>query len=193
MSRRWSSRPTVLGILLFVASETVFFALLIVSYVHFFTEPSVAETARSHLNPLRTGFFSLFLFSSSFTVWRAERSRRAGQVTRRRAWLAATILLGGVFLAGQLVEYAGLSAARIGIGTSAFGSNFFTLTGFHGLHVLIGLVMLGLLLGLDVANALGPREAAAQQGVSVYWHFVDGVWVVIFGVVYVLTLRGMLG
>lgn len=183
----------MLGVVLFVASETVFFLMLIVSYVHFFGESDVAEMARGHLDPLRTGIFSLFLFSSSFTVWRAERSRRAGRPGGRRAWLAATILLGAVFLAGQVWEYTGLFGAHIGIGSNLFGSNFFTLTGFHGLHVLIGLVMLSVLLGLDVSNALGRRAGPAQQSVSVYWHFVDAVWVVIFGVVYILTLQGMLG
>lgn len=178
---------------LFVASETVFFLLLIVSYIHFFGEPNVAETARTHLDPLRTGFFSLFLFSSSFTIWRAERSRRAERPGGRRAWLAATILLGAVFLGGQVWEYVGLFSHHIGIGANLFGSNFFTLTGFHGLHVLIGLIMLAVLLSLDMSNALGRRGGAAQQSVTVYWHFVDAVWVVIFGVVYILTLRGMLG
>jgi cytochrome c oxidase subunit III len=153
---------------------------------------AVAEEARTHLDPLRMAVFSLFLFSSSYTVWRAERSRRAGNAGHRRAWLAATILLGAIFLGGQAWEYAGLFGAHVGIGTSLFGSNFFMLTGFHGLHVLVGLLLLGLLLVLDVSNALGTRGAAAQQSVSVYWHFVDGVWVVIFGVVYVLTLQGML-
>lgn len=189
-ARRFVDRPTVLGTLLFVTSETVFFALLIISYLHFFGESTTAETARAHLDPLRTGVFSLFLFSSSFTVWRAERSARAHHAGRRRLWLAATIALGTLFLVGQATEYSGLFDAGFTLGSNLFTSTFFTLTGFHGVHVLVGLIMLSILLGLDLANARGPQGAAGQQSVSIYWHFVDGIWVVIFAIVYVLTLRG---
>lgn len=190
--RRWASRPTVLGVVLFIASETVFFGLLIISYVHFFGEPAVASAARANLDPLRTGIFSLFLFSSSFTVWRAERSRRAQHVGRRRLWLAATIGLGAVFMFGQITEYIGLFHTGVSFGANLFASSFYTLTGFHGAHVLIGLFMLLTLLGLDLAKATGRRGDAAQQSVSIYWHFVDGIWVVIFSIVYLLTLRGIL-
>lgn len=191
-TRRFADRPTVLGVLLFVTSETVFFALLIISYLHFFGESSVAASARAHLDPLRTGIFSLFLFSSSFTVWRAERSARAHHTGRRRFWLAATIALGALFLVGQATEYAGIFGAGLTFGSNLFTSTFFTLTGFHGVHVLIGLIMLSILLGLDLTNARGPQGAAGQQSVSIYWHFVDGIWVVIFAIVYVLTIRGMI-
>lgn len=192
MMRRWASRPTVLGVILFIASEAIFFGLLIVSYVHFFGEPAVASEARAHLDPLRTGIFSLFLFSSSFTVWRAERARRAGHAWRRRLWLATTIALGALFMVGQITEYAGLFKGGVSFGANLFASAFYTLTGFHGAHVVIGLVALTILLGLDLARALGRRGDAAQESVSVYWHFVDGIWVVIFAMVYVLTLRGIL-
>lgn len=190
MTPRWSDRPTVPGVLLFVASETIFFTLLIIGYIHYHRHPEVAEAARAHLDPLRMGLFSLFLFASSFTAWRAERSRRAGRAAARRGWLGATLALGVVFLVGQGLEYAGLITADVGLATGLFGGSFFTLTGFHGLHVLVGLIMLGGVLGLDLAGALGAHDGAAQQSVSIYWHFVDGIWVVIFGVVYVLARGG---
>ncbi|MQA89674.1 MAG: heme-copper oxidase subunit III [Gemmatimonas sp.] len=191
-SSRFADRPALLGVLLFVTSETAFFALLIVTYVHFFGQSSTAAMARAHLDPFRTGIFSLFLFSSSFAVWRAERTGRANRIGRRRFWLAATIALGIVFLAGQVLEYAGILRSGLGLGSNLFTSTFFTLTGFHAAHVLVGLVMLSILLGLDLANATNARSGA-QQSVSIYWHFVDGVWVVIFAIVYVLTFRGIIG
>lgn len=190
--RRFLDRPTVLGVLLFVASETAFFALLIVTYLHFFGHGSTADLARTHLDPARTGVFSVFLFTSSFTVWRAERSARAHRTGRRRLWLAATIALGALFLAGQALEYAGIFGSGLDFGSNLFTSTFFTLTGFHGVHVLVGLIMLSILLGLDLANGTGGHGDAARQSVFIYWHFVDGVWVVIFAIVYVLTLRGII-
>jgi heme/copper-type cytochrome/quinol oxidase subunit 3 len=103
-------------------------------------------------------------------------------------WIAS-IGLGGVFLIGQLTEYARMYADGITISTNLFTSAFFTLTGFHGLHVFVGLIALssiGLLAYLgDFAHG---RRRVGVDVVSIYWHFVDAVWVVVFGLVYLLGL-----
>ncbi len=173
-----------LAMLLFIASETIFFALLILAYVAYHRTAGSGPTAASALDPVKTGIFSLFLLSSSFTMHRATASARTGRGGRQRGWLAATIALGGVFLVGQGLEYASLIRRDVTISRDLFGTTFFTLTGFHGLHVFLGLVMLAILLGLGVAHPGEEPRATAVEAIAVYWHFVDAVWVVIFSVVY---------
>jgi heme/copper-type cytochrome/quinol oxidase subunit 3 len=102
-----------------------------------------------------------------------------------------SIGLGGVFLIGQVTEYGRLYADGITIGTNLFTSAFFTLTGFHGLHVFIGLIALSVIgLLARAGDFRGGRRRAAVDGVSIYWHFVDGIWIVIFSLVYMLGLVG---
>jgi heme/copper-type cytochrome/quinol oxidase subunit 3 len=179
-----------LGILLFIGSEAVFFALLILAYLYFQGLTTAEPTAGTSLDPLTTGLFSLCLFASSFTVWRAGKSMRVRAHHSRRElelWLLATIILGAIFLFGQGIEWERLIGQGTTISRNLFGTTFFTLTGFHGLHVLIGLAALAILLGLSRTKRLAPSPAAVET-ISVYWHFVDAVWVVIFSAVYLSTL-----
>jgi heme/copper-type cytochrome/quinol oxidase subunit 3 len=174
------SRPPLLGMALFIASESIFFLSIVAVYVAL--RPGGLATAKSELDIGRTAIFSVFLFSSSATMSLAE--RRAS-----RGWLLATAVLGAAFLAGQGLEYARLLTSGIAPSTGLFGTTFFTLTGLHGLHVLIGLAAIA---GLFVASRRHGRRvrAVAWQGVAWYWHFVDAVWVVVFSVVYLGTLAG---
>jgi cytochrome c oxidase subunit III len=173
-----------LAMLLFISSEAIFFALLILAYVAYHRTAGSGPTAASALDPVKTGVFSLFLLSSSLTMHRATTSTRAARRAGQRAWLAATIVLGGVFLVGQGLEYASLIRRNVTISRDLFGTTFFTLTGFHGLHVFLGLVMLAILLGLGILHPREEPRATAVEAVGVYWHFVDAVWIVIFSVVY---------
>ncbi|MDR3556627.1 MAG: cytochrome c oxidase subunit 3 [Syntrophobacteraceae bacterium] len=178
-----------LAMLLFVASEAVFFILLIVAYVVYHaTSPSAADPSR-YLDIPRTAVFTACLIASSFTMWRAAIDLRTGRRKPAFAWLLATMALGAVFLAGQGSEYLSLFKQNMTISRDLFGTTFFTLTGFHGLHVLIGLIMLGTLLGLELKRGVTGRPSKAVEGVSIYWHFVDAVWMVIFPVVYLWVLR----
>jgi heme/copper-type cytochrome/quinol oxidase subunit 3 len=179
---------TRLAMLLFVASESIFFILLILAYVFYHHKAANGAEAAHFLDTLRTGIFSLFLFTSSATAWRAAVSLRHGSRRGARAWLAATVVLGAVFLAGQGTEYADLIRRNVTISRDLFGTTFFTLTGFHGLHVLLGLVMLTLLAGLASERSVTLLEHGALEAVSIYWHFVDAVWVVIFAVVYLWSV-----
>jgi len=177
-----------LAMLLFVASEAVFFILLIVAYVVYHaTSPSAADASR-YLDVPRTAVFTACLISSSFTMWLAGIHFRTGRRRQALAWLLATMALGTVFLAGQGSEYVSLISKDVIISRDLFGTTFFTLTGFHGLHVFIGLIMLGTLFGLELKRGVtGPPEAV--ESVSIYWHFVDAVWMIIFPVVYLWVLR----
>jgi heme/copper-type cytochrome/quinol oxidase subunit 3 len=174
-----------LGMLLFIASESVFFILLIVAFVVYHSiAGNVAEVAR-YLDRVKTGVFTLFLISSSFTAWRAGVSRQHGRHGRSLVWLVMTILFGMIFLVGQGLEYRRLIHQDVTISRDLFGTTFFTLTGFHGLHVLTGLIMLLVLLGLGVRQQPDEPQKRAAEAVSMYWHFVDVVWMVIFPVVYI--------
>ena len=131
----------------FVVSEAIFFALLLVTYVVFNTGAQPAgPTAATALDTHRTGLFTLFLLASSVTFWIAERSLRSGAVGRSIRWLAITILLGVIFLCGQAWEYTDLISDGVTISRNLFAATFFTVTGFHGLHVTAGVVALAIML-----------------------------------------------
>lgn len=178
---------TRLGMIMFILSEGVFFLLLILAYVTYHRQQGNGPTAANSLDAVKTGVFSLFLFASSATMAMAVRAFRRGLRGRLFAALAATILLGAVFLVGQGMEYNSLLNRDVTISRDLFGTTFFTLTGFHGLHVLIGLVMIATVLVLSRFGGGRQPRAGTMEAISVYWHFVDGVWVVIFGIVYLWT------
>jgi len=170
----------------FICSESVFFLSLIVAYVTYHgasgTQPGDV------LSVLRTGLFSVALFASSATIWRAERAHRRREGGRMRFWLLATIALGVIFLFGQALEWRGLIAGGVTLSRDLFGTTFFTLTGFHGLHVIVGLIALATLTAIGFAGELDGGDEVALSTVSLYWHFVDAVWVVVFSVIYLWTL-----
>jgi heme/copper-type cytochrome/quinol oxidase subunit 3 len=164
-----------------------FFGALIVAFLEYRTRSP--GPGPHDLDVPRTLIFSLFLFASSGTVYLAERRlARDDQRGFLVLWIGS-IALGGIFLVGQLTEYARLYADGITISTNLFTSSFFTLTGFHGLHVMVGLIALasiGLL--ARAGDFRHGRRRVAVDTVSIYWHFVDGIWVVIFSLVYLLGL-----
>ena len=105
-----------------------------------------------------------------------------------KAWLAATIVLGGIFIVGQGLEYWTLFQNGISVGLDLFATTFFTLTGFHGLHVCVGLIALLIVLGLALAGAYKNGSVPALGPVGLYWHFVDVVWIFVFSIVYLWPL-----
>lgn len=177
-----------MGMILFILSESVFFVLLTLTYVFYHQHGNVGAEAAENLDVVTTGIFSVFLFSSSATFWRAGVQLRRGRYGAAGAWLATTILLGAVFLAGQAREYLALVTHHITISRDLFGTTFFTLTGFHGIHVLTGLIMLTILLGFIIKGRAKKPSPDTFETIGLYWHFVDGVWVAIFSVVYLWTL-----
>ena len=179
---------TKVGVGLFLFSEAWFFLTLVIAYAFFHSLPADGPSAANSLNVMHTLAFSICLFLSSATIHMAARSFRTGDRSGVNVWLALTVALGAIFLFGQTREYLGLFAHGVTISTNLFGSTFFTLTGFHGLHVLIGLVALGALLGIAMSGRLGAIKPSGFESVAMYWHFVDAVWVVIFTVVYLWPL-----
>jgi heme/copper-type cytochrome/quinol oxidase subunit 3 len=171
-----------LAMLFFISSESIFFAALIVTYV--VHRSGTGSEASLLLDVPRTALFSVALFASSGTVALAGRRIERQDAGGARLWLLATIVLGAVFLAGQGWEYAELLAHGVGLRAGIYPSAFFTLTGFHGLHVLVGLIALVVLLAVADHRHVVRHGTVAFEPISLYWHFVDAVWVVIFALVY---------
>jgi heme/copper-type cytochrome/quinol oxidase subunit 3 len=170
----------------FIVSEAIFFLLLIAAFITF--NHSTGATSRKALDVARTGVFTFFLLASSLTLTRAERALRTSQRGQFLSWLGLTLFLGFVFLVNQAMEYSGLLHNGITISSSLFGSTFFTVTGFHGLHVLAGLVVLTAMFILAKTDRLNGRRSDVFTAVGYYWHFVDVVWIVVFSVIYLGVL-----
>lgn len=177
-----ASKPK-LAYAFFIASEAMFFIMLLAAFV-VLNQKQGSQNAGDSLDVRRTGLFTVALLASSATAWLAERALRRDARRSFFAWLGITIALGAVFLSGQAIEYAGLLRGGVTVSSSLFGSTFFTVTGFHGLHVLAGLVAL-----VVVAATFGRRRADVFSAVSWYWHFVDVVWIAVFCIIYLGVLR----
>jgi cytochrome c oxidase subunit 3 len=172
--------PGQWGMVAFLVSEAAFFSTLIVVYLTFVGKDTVGPFPREVLSlPLVIGT-TICLLSSSYTIHRAEGFLETGNVAEFRKWWLGTIALGLVFLLGTAYEWFDLiTRDHLTIDRNLFGSTFFTLVGFHGVHVSAGLATMLLIFFL--------RPGPDRNGVGLvawYWHFVDAVWVVVFSVVY---------
>lgn len=172
----------------FIVSEAMFFLLLVSAYVVFNRTTGTGIAAPRVLEVGRTALFTVLLLASSVTCWRAERALRRHDRSAYLRWLGITLALGGAFLINQGLEYAGLLHRGVTINSSLFGSTFFTVTGFHGLHVLAGLIVLAIFFVLGQRKLLSGRQSDALGAIANYWHFVDGVWVIVFSVIYLRVL-----
>jgi len=186
----WGISTPLLGVFALITSETFFFGALIVTYLEYHNR-SVAGPTPHDLDVLRTALFSLALWGSSGTMIMAERRFKRGDQRGFRLWLLATIGLGLVFLYGQISDYFQLYSRNITVGRNLFTSSFYTLTGFHGFHVVVGLIALSALAGLAFSGRLRHDRDGGQhavEAIAAYWHFVDAVWIVLFTVIYLLTI-----
>lgn len=176
------------GMIAFLASEVAFFSTLIVAYVAFAGRDRVGPTPSEALSlPLALGATACLL-SSSVTVHLAERASRLGRRAAFVRWWGATIALAVVFLASTAYEWHGLIYRHhLTISRNLFGTTYYTLVGFHGLHVTAGVTVMLIMLGLTLGRRLAAGDRAGVELISWYWHFVDGVWIVVFAVVYLAT------
>jgi cytochrome c oxidase subunit III len=178
--------PTaLLGMLLFIASEVMFFGGLFATY---FNARASAEEwgppAGAHeLDIVLAGVLTAILVASSFTMQFGVWAIRRGQIGKLKLWTAVTLILGVVFLAGQLYDYSQLG---FGLADGVFGTTFYTLTGFHGAHVFGGTVGLTIVLARAMRGQFSARNHVAVEAVSMYWHFVDVVWIAVFSTIYLL-------
>ena len=188
VERRQVGMPTpLLGMLLFIASEVMFFGGLFAAYFNsraahqgVWGPPEGAEPLG--ILPIALPI-TIILISSSFTMQLAVWAIRRGDQRAMRNWTALTLLLGIAFLVGQLYDY---STLGFGISDGAFGTVFYTLTGFHGAHVFGGTVGLTILVARATQGQFSARNHVAVEAISFYWHFVDVVWIALFSTLYFL-------
>jgi heme/copper-type cytochrome/quinol oxidase subunit 3 len=170
----------------FIGSECLFFASLISTYLVYHGKDTHGPTAGATLEiPLVTAGTAVLLFSSFFVVMALNGAQRGS----RRAllgWLSATVLAGLSFVGMQIYEFSHFVHEGLTLKTNLFGATFYTLTGFHGTHVTIGVIWLATLLVLAFRGKITPDKALNLEIAALYWHFVDVVWVVIFPVVYLM-------
>lgn len=175
--------PKKLGVLLFVSSETMVFLSVIAMYV-------TGQGHQGHPNPQETLDaarmipFSIALWLSSGAIALCPRQVARGNQARMRLWLAVTIVLGAIFLGGELNEWLDLFGQQITAASNVWATTFFTLTGIHGMHVIVGLLMMLALIGSSFRHPVAHSSESSLELISLYWHFVDGMWVLIYGVVY---------
>ncbi|CAN5533426.1 heme-copper oxidase subunit III [soil metagenome] len=181
-------RAPVLGMVLFIASEVMFFGGLFGAYYTLRANASQWPPAGSPEIELALPLvLTVVLLSSSLTqhlVMNAV-ARDDGRAATR--WLAATVFLGTAFIAGEGWEWSRLVAEDFTVSSNIFGTLFFTMTGFHGLHLVAGLVMLLLALSKARGPAPHPTRVGAMEAATLYWHFVDGVWIFLLTSLYVLN------
>ena len=191
----------VLGMLLFLTSEVMFFAGLFAAYFNVRANapggiwppiiPDSAPPEQYHLAILPfVGPATVLLILSSFTAQFAVWGIRRGDRTAFLRNLAVTVVLGIVFLVMQGIDYALLYSEGITLDAGTFGTTYFTLTGFHGAHVFGGVIMLGVVLYRGLAGQFSARHHDAVEAASLYWHFVDVVWIVLFSILYILPGSG---
>lgn len=179
----------LLGIWIFLSAECIFFAALIGTYLALHNQ-TMGGPGPASLLAGGTLFATLVLLSSSFTMVLAVAALQDGNQAKMRTWLGVTAALGLIFLSFQAVEFHHFYSLGLTLSTSAFGSAFFTLTGFHGLHVAFGLFWILSIVVWSLKRPIRKEHISKVQVAGLYWHFVDMVWVVIFTVVYLMGKAG---
>ncbi len=173
------------GMVGLIVTEAAFFAIFVVAYL-FYVGKSLAGPTPAEVLDLPI-LASVLLLSSSVTIALAIRALRAGAGGRFRLWWLVTFLLGAGFLLLTAREWARLIRDDgLTIATNLFGTTFYTLVGLHAVHVTVGLGIIALVLALALRGHVDARHAERTELLSWYWHFVDGVWVVVFLTVYVV-------
>jgi cytochrome c oxidase subunit 3/cytochrome o ubiquinol oxidase subunit 3 len=172
----------------FLVSEVALFGTLIVTYVFYRTvKDVVGPTPREALSLSPVVWMTACLLASSGTIHVADRALHRGNRGGFLLWWAATIVLGAVFLGGTAFEWHDLIVNKhLTISRNLFGTTYYTLVGLHALHVTGGVTIMLVVLGLALRRQVTAANRAGVGLVSWYWHFVDGVWVVVFTVVYLV-------
>ena len=187
--RRGGISNPVLGMLLFITSEVMFFGGLFAAY--FSVRANAAQWPPEEFHetlkilPL-VGPATILLILSSFTcqfaVWAIRRDDRTAFIRN----MTVTVVLGITFLLMQATDYAALGAEGLTLSSGTFGTTYYTLTSFHGAHVFGGVIMLLVVLYRGMAGQFSSKHHDAVEGASLYWHFVDVVWILLFSLLYLL-------
>jgi cytochrome c oxidase subunit 3 len=173
------------GLIVFLVAESMIFAGLFIAYITFrLVSPVWPPEGTPQLELLLPAINTLILISSSFVIHRGDTAVKKNDMKGLRLWFSATALMGTIFLLGQLYEYSNL---EFGLKSNLFASTFYVLTGFHGLHVFIGIcLMLAVLWRARKAEHYSQEHHFGVEAAEIYWHFVDVVWIILFGMLYLL-------
>lgn len=176
-----------LGMWVFLGSECLLFGALIATYLNYRGKSINGPYPKDVYNIPFTSASSFILLMSSLTMVLALSAVGRGDGRRGRIWLISTALLGSIFIGGQIYEFRDFVQVKgLGMSTNLFGSSFYVLTGFHGVHVTLGILMLLSLAFLSWRGKITKANAETVEIIGLYWHFVDVIWIVIFTVVYLI-------
>jgi len=168
-----------------IAAEVAIFTIFVVAYVFYIGKSVTGPQPRDVLHlPI---FLTICLLSSSLTIHFAVRSLRSGRTVSFGLWWLLTIALGSIFLLGTLREWHQLIYNEgLTIQTNLFGTTYYSLVGLHAFHVTVGLLALTTVMVFTLRGDVGRQHSERAEVLSMYWHFVDVVWVVVFTVVYII-------
>ncbi|AFY68506.1 Cytochrome-c oxidase [Thalassoporum mexicanum PCC 7367] len=175
----------VFGLITFLISEGMLFLGLFAAYLAYrVVAESWPPEGTPELEILIPGINTIILVSSSFVIHQADHAIKKNDLKTVRWWFLATFIMGAVFIGGQLYEYSNL---EFGLTSNLFASTFYVLTGFHGMHVMVGLcLILGVLLTSLKKSSYTSEKHYGIEAASIYWHFVDIVWIILFLMLYII-------
>jgi cytochrome c oxidase subunit III len=176
----------VLGLLTFLTSESLMFGGFFATYIFFLVSNEVWPPKETEVELLLPTINTIILVSSSFVIHLGDKAIKNNDVQGMRKWYRYTIIMGAIFLLGQAYEYMSLG---YGLTTNIFSNCFYILTGFHGLHVFIGLLLIsGVLWRSRRPGHYNAHKHVGIEMAEIYWHFVDIIWVILFTLIYVLSV-----
>ncbi len=176
-----------LAMWVFLGSECLLFGGLISTFLLYKHNNLAGGPTPHELYDIElTSISSFVLLMSSLTMVLAVTAAQRRDDRNTNLWLTVTAVLGSLFVAGQVYEFTTFYNEGLGFTTSLFSSSFYTLTGFHGVHVSVGIIMLMSLFTMSIRGRLPVERAETVEIVGLYWHFVDIVWILIFTVVYLI-------
>ena len=173
------------GMWLFIASEVMFFTALIGMYLAYHVQPG-GLAFHKLLNIPGTAVNTFILLTSSLMVVLALNAIQSGNKRAYLVWLALVALLGAAFIGGQVIEFSSLYRDGATLSSDVYGSTFFVLTGFHGMHVVLGILWALVLWVYSARGGVTQQHNEPVELFGLYWHFVDVVWIILFTVIYLL-------
>ena len=175
-----------LGMWAFLGSECLLFGALISTFLLYKSRHVTGLTPQKVYDIPYTSVSSFVLLMSSLTMVLALAAIQRGDHQKLRVWLMATALLGMTFISGQVYEFTVFTHHGVNLSSSVAASSFFVLTGFHGMHVTVGILWLLSLVGISLRGQLPAEKSLQVEIAGLYWHFVDVIWILIFTVVYLV-------
>jgi len=171
---------------LFLGSECLFFGSLIAAYLLYRGHSLNGPYPEDLVDIPFTSVSAFILLMSSVSMVLALASIQRGNVRNMQIWLFTTAILGALFISGQVYEFTEFSQRGLSLHTNLFGTTFYVLTGFHGAHVTIGVLILLSLLTYSLRGGIQQKNSLNIELAGLYWHFVDIVWIVIFTLIYLI-------